>query len=158
MELYFLRHGLAGQRGEWTGDDSQRPLTEEGQVRMAREAETIAALNLKFDWIVSSPLVRAHQTAEIVARRLSATDRLIIDDRLAPGCGPRQLAAILSDHADATSLMLVGHEPDFSEMIGHLTGGRVECKKGSLACVRLTNPVALKGDLTLLLPPRVLAP
>ena len=157
MELYFLRHGLAGQRGEWTGDDFQRPLTEEGQARMVREAETIAALNLTFDGIVTSPLVRAYQTAEIVARRLKAMDRLIADDRLEPGCGPQQLAALLSDHAGAAALMLVGHEPDFSEMIQHLTGGRVECKKGSLACVSLTDPLSLKGELTLLLPPKVLA-
>jgi phosphohistidine phosphatase len=157
MDLYFLRHGLAGQRGEWAGDDFQRPLTEEGKARMAHEAETISALKLAFDSIITSPLVRAYQTAEIVARRLEAMDKLITDDRLEPGCGPQQLAAILRDHADAAALLLVGHEPDFSELIEHLTGGRVECKKGSLACVRLAHADLLKGELTLLLPPKVLA-
>jgi len=158
MILYFLRHGLAGDRDEWTGGDFERPLTEEGKKRMAREAATIARLGLDLDLILTSPLVRAYQTAEIVAQHLNLTDKLVKDEWLAPGFGSNQLAEILKMHPEAQVLMLVGHEPDFSQVIGDLMGGgRVECKKGSLACVDVTDPMSLQGDLIWLIPPKVLA-
>jgi len=159
MKLYFLRHGLAGQRSEWTGDDFERPLTDEGQARMAREAVTIAKLGLNLDLILTSPLVRAYQTAQSVAQHLSLLDKLITDERLAPGFSTEQLAPLLREHSNATALMLVGHEPDFSKVIGDLIGGgRVECKKGSLACVEVPDPVRLAGELLWLLPPKILEP
>jgi phosphohistidine phosphatase len=158
MELYFLRHGLASEREEWTGDDLQRPLTEEGKERMRREATTMAKLGLDLDQIIASPLVRAYQTAEIVARQLHLLDKLIKDERLAPGFGIDQLAQVLRAYSTATALMLVGHEPDFSETIRRLIGGgRVECKKGSLARVDVSDPLSPQGNLVWLLPPKVLA-
>ena len=157
MKLYFLRHGLAGDRETWVGDDFDRPLTDAGKERMAREAATLARLNLSLDVILTSPLVRAYQTAEIVAQRLNMTDRLVKDERLGPGLGPNQLAGILQAYPEAKALMLVGHEPDFSQLIGELIGGgRVTCKKGSLACVELNN-TSLQGELVWLIPPSVLA-
>ena len=156
MRLYFLRHGLAGDRETWTGDDFGRPLTDEGKQRMAREAATIAKLNLNLDVILTSPLVRAYQTAEIVAQHLNLTDRLVKDDRLSPGFGSSQLAGILKAYPEAKALMLVGHEPDFSQIIGELIGGgRITCKKGSLACVELTK--SLQGELAWMIPPFVVA-
>ncbi len=74
MKLYFLRHGLAGERSEWKGNDFDRPLTEDGKTKMAVEAATIAKLNLGLDAILTSPLVRAYQTAEIVAQKLKLMD------------------------------------------------------------------------------------
>jgi phosphohistidine phosphatase len=156
MKLYFLRHGLAGDRETWMGDDFDRPLTDEGKERMAREAATIAKLNLNLDVILTSPLVRAYQTAEIVAQHLNLTDRLVKDDRLSPGFGSSQLAGILKAYPEAKALMLVGHEPDFSQIIGELIGGgRITCKKGSLACVELTK--SRQGELAWMIPPFVLA-
>jgi phosphohistidine phosphatase len=158
MILYFLRHGLAGDRDEWTGDDFKRPLTEEGKERMAREAATIARLGLDLDLILTSPLVRAYQTAEIVAQELNLVDKLVKDERLGLDFGPEKLALILQTYSIASALMLVGHEPSFSETIGDLIGGgSVECKKGSLARVNLPNPMSLQGDLVWLIPPKVLA-
>ena len=157
MNLYFLRHGLAGDREDWTGDDFDRPLTEEGHERMAREAATLARLDIELDWIITSPLVRAYQTAESVAKQMNLLDQLVKDERLAPGFGPDKLAPLLLEYASAAALMLVGHEPDFSQTIGHLIGGRVECKKGSLARVDLIAPTSLKGVLAWLIPPKVLA-
>ncbi len=158
MELYFLRHGLAHERDEWAGDDWHRPLTEEGQARMMREAETLVRLNVQLDLILTSPLVRARQTAEIVARQLHVLDKLVVDERLAAGFGPDQLARILEAHSTVGALMLVGHEPDFSETVGALIGGgRVEIKKGSVARVDVINLRALAGELVWLLPPKVLA-
>lgn len=157
MKLYFLRHGLA-DRDQWHGNDFERPLTEKGKARMAREADTLAALGLALDRVVTSPLARAYQTAEIVATRLEMGDRLVEDERLAPGFGPDELAGILSAHPQAEAIMLVGHEPDFSETISALIGGgAVVCKKGSLARVDLYDNAALGGELVWLIPPGVLA-
>jgi phosphohistidine phosphatase len=159
MEIYFLRHGLAGQRTAWQGDDAERQLTEEGKERMAREAVTLDALGIRPDVILTSPLARAYQTAEIVARQLGSLQTLRPDEHLAPGFGLTQLDKILKAHPEARSIMLVGHEPDFSSTIGQLIGGGdVICKKGGIACVELTDPATLRGSLVWLLPPRVLAP
>lgn len=157
LKLYFLRHGQAGSRHEWRGDDSQRPLTVEGKQSMQREAAAISKLKVPLDVILSSPLVRACQTAEIVAKALGSAARLVTDGRLAPGFGPKQLAAIVTEHRSARGLMLVGHEPDFSETISQVTGGgRLTMKKGALAHVDV-EPATLKGTLVWLLPPKVLA-
>ena len=157
LKLYFLRHGQAGSRHEWNGDDSLRPLTVEGKKRMRREATAIWRLEPSLDVIISSPLVRALQTAEIVAKAQASTARLITDDRLAPGFGPKDLAAIVAEHRTAKGLMLVGHEPDFSETVGQLTGGgQIAVKKGALACIEVEDPVSLTGTLVWLIPPRAL--
>lgn len=156
MKLYFLRHGLAWNREEWAGEDADRPLTEEGKTRMAREAKTIAKLELGLTAIITSPLVRAYQTAEIVARELQMLDQLVKDERVSPGFGSDQLGEILRAHPKADALMLVGHEPDFSDLISCLIGGgRVECKKGGLALVDL-DTTSLKGELVWLIPPKAL--
>jgi phosphohistidine phosphatase len=158
LKLYFLRHGQAGNRQEWQGDDSERPLTAEGKTLMKREAAAIRKLALPLDVIITSPLVRAAQTAEIVAKAQGAAARLITDGRLASGFGPKHLAAILAEHRGLRGLMLVGHEPDFSETISYLTGGgRVAMKKGALACVEVEDPAAGTGTLVWLIPPKLLA-
>jgi len=158
MELYFLRHGLAENRSEWKGDDAERPLTEEGVRRMERSAAMIARLGLELDAILTSPLARARQTALIAADALEARGKVLIDRRLDPGFDRERLAAILRDHSSAKALMLVGHEPGFSETISALIrGGRIVCKKGGLACVKLHDVTNLNGELLWLIPPRLLA-
>ncbi|MGC1380314.1 MAG: phosphohistidine phosphatase SixA [Candidatus Baltobacteraceae bacterium] len=158
MKCYFLRHGLAAEPAEWRGDDFDRPLTREGRERMEREAKAIADLALGLDVIVTSPLARARQTAEIVAQRLKMGARLIEDKRLGNGLGVDRLGALLAEHAGAESLMLVGHEPSMSATIGRLAGGAgIELKKGALACVELADPSSRTGTLLWLLPPKVLS-
>ena len=157
LKLYFLRHGQAGNRQDWRGDDSKRPLTVKGKQRMQREAATIWTLELPLDVIISSPLVRAAQTAEIVAKAKGSSAKLVTDGRLAPGFGPKHLAAIVAEHRGARGLMLVGHEPDFSETISQVTGGgRLTMKKGALACVEVEDSASLNGTLGWLIPPKVL--
>lgn len=157
LRLYFLRHGQAGSRTKWQGDDAVRPLTPEGKRRMKREAATIRRLDLALDLILTSPLARAHKTAEIVAGALGLGGRLAIDPRLAPGFGPKHLKSLLAAHRDATTLMLVGHEPDFSRTISDLIGGgRLDVKKGALALVELEDRTSLAGRLVWLVPPKVL--
>jgi phosphohistidine phosphatase len=159
MELYFLRHGEAGKKDEWDGDDAERPLNKEGVARMKREAAAMAGLDLGLELIITSPLVRARQTADIVARELGMQKSLVIDDRLAPGFGRDGLVQLLKKYASRKSLLLVGHDPDFSETIAAtIGGGRVECKKGGFARVDIDDPATLRGTLIWLMPPRVLAP
>jgi phosphohistidine phosphatase len=159
VEIYFLRHGDAGSRESWKGSDASRPLSDEGAARMEREASTMALLRLPVGVILTSPLVRARQTAEIVARALTLEHVLADDDRLAPGFGIEELGSIMREHHAAAGVMVVGHEPDFSTVIAAcIGGGRVDCKKGGLARVDFLDASSLKGLLAWLLPPRVLAP
>jgi phosphohistidine phosphatase len=158
MRCYFLRHGLAGDREAWHDDDSLRPLTREGIKKMKREAKTIAQLDLKLDAIISSPLVRARQTAEIVAKKLKMRDRLTEEVNLGLSFDLEHLAEIVGLHAGANAIMLVGHDPSMSAAIGQLIGSAsVEMKKGSLAGVEILEGSPLRGQLIFLLPPAVLA-
>jgi phosphohistidine phosphatase len=154
MEVYFLRHGEAQKSAGRS--DAERPLTEAGAAQMEREASSIARLGLRPDLIISSPLVRARQTAEIVARGLRLAEAPRVDERLSPGFDLEALALILREHDTCAALMLVGHEPDFSRTILACTGGRVECRKGSLARVDFERLPVMEGILAMLLPPAVL--
>lgn len=154
MKLYFLRHGPAVERSEWGGDDAERPLTGEGAVRIEREAQFIVRGALGIDSVISSPYRRALQTAEIVARSLGIPDQAIPDHRLGPGFDIDGLRALLAEFSDCDSVLLVGHEPDLSAVIGGVIGGgRIDLKKGSLACVALKNAAKIRGELLWLLPP-----
>src|SRR3954464_14234623 len=155
MELYFLRHGIAADVGPAGLGDAGRPLTKEGIAKMQAEARGMRRLGLRLDALLSSPLVRASETAAIVARELGT--ELQLADELASGCDIAQLFALLGEHRAAERVMLVGHEPDFSSLIGALTGGsQVLMKKGGLARVDIERLEPGAGVLTWLLPPRVL--
>lgn len=157
MEVWFLRHGLAGDRDEWPGDDALRPLTEEGKAQTAREAAGLGRLQLVPDLILSSPLVRARQTAEITARELGVAERLAIDERLSPGFRRKALLEILGEYAGRQRLMVVGHEPDFSKVVGKLIGGgEVVMKKGGVAVVELDSAESAEGRLLWLATPQLL--
>ena len=148
---------MAAERTEWKGDDAERPLTEEGKERMARSAAVLARLDLRLDVILTSPLARARQTADIVAEALDAKGKLFDENRLGVGFNRDLLAEILRDHAGAEALMLVGHEPSFSKTISAIIGGgRIVCKKGGLACVNLGDQTSLNGELLWLIPPGLL--
>ena len=155
MILYFLRHGLAGVREEWQGDDARRPLTKKGSKNLVTQAKTLARLDLQLDVIITSPLTRAFQTADIIAGALKMVAQLKQDERLAPGFGRDDLEQVLADHPQAKTIMLVGHEPDFSLTISALIGGgKVILKKGSLTRVDITATAPLQGNLVWLLPPK----
>jgi phosphohistidine phosphatase len=157
VKLYFLRHGLAGERSEWKGDDAKRPLTDEGKEKTERAATAITHWGLALDLIISSPYDRAFQTAEIVARKLEMPDKLIKDDRLTPGFDVSHLSKLVAAYPTATGLLFVGHEPDFSQVISQLIGGgRILFKKGGFACVDLPDPKSLKGELLWLVTPKLM--
>lgn len=156
MKLYLVRHGLAEDRETWTEDDSLRPLTKQGITRMKVSAETIKRLGVKPGLILTSPLVRARQTADILGKTLGV--EVVGEEALGFSFGIGALAQVLEDYAAVDDLMLVGHEPDFSILVQALIGGgRVAVKKGSLIRVDLfaTNPPA--GELVWSLPPKVLS-
>jgi phosphohistidine phosphatase len=163
MRLYLMRHGPAGDSESWQGDDRLRPLTGKGQQKVRAAADGLKRLDPGVDALVSSPLVRARQTADIVAKAL----RLTVEEQeaLAPGFGLTELASLLASHRDAQGLMLFGHEPDFSAVIGQLIAApdaaHVDMKKGACCALDLPDPAAaqLAGSATLLwlMTPRQLA-
>lgn len=160
MRIYFLRHGRAVARAGWRDDDDARPLTEEGEAAMRREAAALAAMGLAPEVIVTSPLARARRTADLVAEALQAADRVVEDARLAHGFDASSLADIVAERAPKRALMVVGHEPDFSATIAELIGGgRVVCKKGGLARVdvEVVDGRLRSGALVWLLAPVQLA-
>lgn len=153
-KLYFLRHGEAGDRDAWMGEnDELRPLTEEGIAAMKREARHVGDMKLKLDVIVTSPLVRARETAKIVAKAFGLKAQE--NDLLKPGFNVDALQKLLVQYPDTKRLMVVGHEPDFSSVIGQLIGSAsVVMRKGGLARVDLTSP--MRGELVWLLTPQLL--
>lgn len=157
MRVYFLRHGKAEDRAAWRGHDDARPLTAAGEKEIRREAKLLSAMDLGLDLVVTSPLARARRTAEIVADELGQGGRLVEDARLAPGFDLRRLEQLLEAHGPAESVMVVGHEPDFSATVAELIGGGdIVMKKGGLARVDVTAPAAGGGQLVWLLTPPLL--
>ena len=155
MELYFLRHGAAAARADWEGDDSQRPLTDQGREDVARVAGLLARMAPALDAIVTSPYVRSSETAEIVAQHLDMQDKVVIDDRLEPGFDAGRLGKLLKKFPEAKALLLVGHEPDFTTTIGELTGGRIVLKKGGMGYVETADASLKKAVLVWLVQPGV---
>ena len=149
MQLYFLRHGEADWPG-WTKPDDERPLTDFGKKEVRQVAKFLDRLNVKPDLIVSSPLPRALQTAEVAAEQLKT--KLRQDEALEPGFGISELSTLLKRHHSKV-LMLVGHEPDFSSVISALTGGFIKMSKAGIALVDL-DPETEKGRLLWLFPPK----
>jgi phosphohistidine phosphatase len=141
MRLYLMRHGPAGNSATWQGDDSLRPLTEKGMHRMRAAANGLKILNPAADILLTSPLARARQTADIVGETLNMT--AIEQMALAPGFGLAQLAGLLTIYTDARGLMLFGHEPDFSNLIARLIAprgdARIMMKKGACCALDLPN-------------------
>jgi phosphohistidine phosphatase len=134
MEIYILRHGIAVDRGTpGYKKDSDRPLTDEGEEKMHQIAKAMLAMQLKFDLILSSPYLRAQQTAKIVAGELD--EDVTSSDFLVPEGNPLELIREINDEKPQRILM-VGHEPDLSQLISILvTGGSnaaIELKKGGL--------------------------
>ena len=138
MDLYILRHGIAVEPGTPGYEtDADRPLTPEGERKLRQIADAMRALELSFDLILSSPYLRARQTAEIVAAALGARKRLEMSDALTPSGSIKKLVELLKRREPSPeSVLLVGHEPYLSELISLLLSGKesfaVVMKKGGL--------------------------
>ena len=146
--VYFMRHGDAGDKRSWEGADADRPLSELGIERTSAAAKHFARTRFKPTKILTSPLVRAAQTAEIVADILGAKDLVEVDERLGPDFDVRALRRILKEHADKEKLLLVGHEPSFSAVIEEIMGGgSIVLKKGGVARVDIEQLTPPSGSL-----------
>lgn len=155
LKLYFYRHGDAGDKSAWKGDDRDRPLSELGRLEIEGVAAHLAEMDFKPDAIVTSPLARAAQTADALAIALGVP--ATIDERLAPGFDTAGLVALLENHTGERRIVLVGHDPSFSSVIEDLTGARIHLRKGGLARVELSGIEARgTGVLTWLATPRLM--
>ena len=147
MDLYFLRHGLAGQHGDpQYKDDSLRPLTVQGQKKIRLACIGMQVMGLKFDAILSSPYLRARQTAEIVASRYTIKNKKIhfTTNLLPPATHQKLIHEILAVFPKSKNVLLVGHEPHLSAMISCFLGSEqplpIDFKKGGLCCLSIIKP------------------
>jgi phosphohistidine phosphatase len=159
-ELYLLRHGIAVDPGSSGLPDDARPLTEKGIKRMRQIAGGLRTLDLELEAIVSSPLVRAKETAEIVAGALGMSDRLETSNVLETGSDPAKIERWLRQRAEGR-LMLVGHNPTLSELVSLLVVGTrkspiCDLKKGGIAALLRTHGSSGLYELSWLAPPRLL--
>lgn len=138
MELYILRHGIAADKDDPRfPKDEDRPLTDEGQKKTLGIARRMKHLGLTFDLVLSSPLARARQTAEITASVLGCRNKLKFSPHLAPdGSQQALLRELNSQRPKPKRPILVGHEPYLTELISTLLAGRaglrLDLKKGGL--------------------------
>lgn len=158
MKVYLVRHGIAVERiGGAILNDSQRPLTDEGKAEMKQVAHALKRLNVKPDRVVSSPLVRAKQTAEIIREVLGHVDELNITDSLAPGGNASDVYKFMRQFNQLEEVFLVGHEPDIGRLAATLLWAGPELnipfKKGGVCRVDVwdlppTTPGTLKWFIT----------
>ena len=138
VNIYILRHGIAAEPGApGIKTDAERPLIPKGEQRLRAAAAAMEKMGLSFDAIISSPYLRAKQTAEIVAKILKLEKRLAISNDLVPGANPQALIRQLNGLKPAPeNILLVGHEPFLSRLIALLSSGdttaTIDMKKGSL--------------------------
>lgn len=161
MLLYLVRHAIAVERGSSSHSDGERPLTEKGIRRMRRAVRGMGRLSVHLDAIWTSPLVRALQTAEILASISGFKGKLVVDKSLAPGGDVDALISTVAHGENGDAMALVGHEPDLSELCGRLITGRSESvvalKKGAVACVEVVEiDPAVRGVLHWLMQPGTL--
>lgn len=158
MRIYLLRHAIAVDRGSAAYVDDDRPLTEEGKEKMSKAAKGLASLITDIDVILTSPLIRAQDTARIAARALRAEQKVQICNELSAGSSVKNLMSLMSTFRGLNNIMLVGHEPDLGFVASLLLGSEnsiIEFKKGSLCCIEVsTLPPRSKGTLIWHLQPK----
>jgi phosphohistidine phosphatase len=152
MKLYFLRHGEANWE-HWEKADDERPLTKRGRKEVERVADALKELKVRPQTILTSPLPRAAETAQIIGDELEI--ECLTTPLLAPGLGLHTLRQLLNDYPER-DLLFVGHEPDFSLVLAQLVGGTLRMAKAGIARVDVENAADLRGELVWLIPPKVL--
>jgi phosphohistidine phosphatase len=156
LQLYLLRHAHAGDPAAWLAPDASRPLSEKGERQADRMGRYLALIGLAPDAVVTSPKVRAARTAEIVAVHLGVP--VTMDPRLAGPFSLEDVEAILADAGSPARPVLVGHDPDFSDLLSSLAGAAsIPMKKGALARIDIDGHLRTgAGTLRWLLPPDLL--
>ncbi|MEI7743998.1 MAG: histidine phosphatase family protein [Chloroflexota bacterium] len=158
VALYLLRHAHAGDPARWTGDDGDRPLSDKGERQAERVARLLSSAEEAPDLLITSPKVRAADTARIVAKALKV--EVVVDQRLMGPLDADVVTDILLAAGPAERPCIVGHDPDFSLLLGELIGaGSIPMRKGALARVDFEGKfiAPARGTLRFLVPPEVLA-
>jgi phosphohistidine phosphatase len=141
MRIYLMRHGIATPRDEPGSDDASRALTPEGIEKVRRIGNALSRLKIEIDAVWTSPLTRAHQTAELAAGALGLSQSLRIVEDLEPGGDLERLIGQFQAASMSQGLMLVGHEPDMGNLASLLVFGRagasIQFKKGGIACLEM---------------------
>jgi len=158
MDLYILRHGLAEEQSN-TGRDRDRALTPEGKEKTRAAGKALRKLDTEFDLVLSSPFVRAWQTAEIIVTELDCENKLQKCDALSSGAAIDEVLETIKKLEGAyESVLLVGHEPDLSRLISILLSGSLDVavtmKKGGLAKLACATAEAGGACLEWLLTPK----
>jgi len=158
MLLHLLRHADAGDPAAWEGPDAARPLSDKGRNQSKRLGKFLAGIEFSGEPFITSPKVRAAETAELAAGPLKA--KVDKDERLAGELTLETIEAVLRDARDPERPVLVGHDPDFSELLAVLCGAAgVSMRKGTLARIEIERPLqAGAGTLRWLIPPDALKP
>jgi phosphohistidine phosphatase len=156
IELHFLRHADAGDPMAWDGPDEARPLSDKGERQADRLGRFLASVGFAPDAVITSPKVRAAQTAEIVARHLGVP--VVVDERVAGGLDLDDVEATLRAAGDPIRPVLVGHDPDFTDLVGELTASSaVTMKKGAMLRIDIDRPLTPGGgQLAWLITPNLL--
>jgi phosphohistidine phosphatase len=157
--LYLIRHGVAAERGEKWPDDSKRPLTDDGAAKARKVARGLVRLGVRIDLVLTSPLVRTRQTAEIVAGAFDPRPHIVNAESLAPGGAHAAILADLEKHARRTHIAIVGHEPGIGELAARLIGSRhaLTFKKAAVCRIDVdTLPPNGAGDLRWFVTPAIL--
>ena len=134
MEIYLLRHGVAEETAA-TGRDADRRLTEEGRQKLRRVLERAHQAGVAPSLILTSPLRRALETAEIAARELGYEGKLVRTAALEPSSSPQQVWEEIRLRRDESAILLAGHEPLFSSTVAYLLGSSreiVHFRKGAI--------------------------
>lgn len=143
MRLYLVRHAIAEAGTPNYEDDSLRPLTEKGRQKMKKIANTLKELGVQPDLIVSSPYMRASQTASILAKFLKYKDEITYSDFLVPMGKPGDMIGEINQKYSVDELMLVGHEPNLGNLASVLLAGdqgvSVKFKKGGVCCISVDD-------------------
>jgi len=161
MRVVLFRHGPAGEADpdRWP-NDAVRPLTPNGQERTQRAAEGVAELEPRIVRVLSSPLLRARESAQVLLEALALDSRVTLCDALSPGGSASQLLEALPDVREEEAIALVGHEPDLGKLAGTLMFGapaHIAMKKAGACAIEFEGrPLAGTGRLVWFLPPRVL--
>jgi len=158
IALHLLRHAHAGDPAKWESDDADRPLSEKGRRQAKDLGGLLALIDEAPDLFIASPKARALQTAEIVASALRSRVRVVVDERLAGALDPATVNEILDAAGPAYRPCIVGHDPDFSDLLGELIGtAAIPMRKAALARVDFASDhvAADAGTLRFLLPPEL---
>jgi len=159
VNLYFVRHASAQSKASWDSDDDLRPLTRRGRARFSAGANALVRAGvLACDVIVSSPLVRAMQTAELLHDVLGGAPLIEEDARLGHGFDLPALASIIAERSSADAIAIVGHNPSFAAVLSAATGGsEIDVRKGAIALIEISETPGPIGRLLWLAPPSLFA-